>query len=77
MIQYSSKALQIEPENVRVYYWRVYALAQTGATEMAKAALSMAKRNLNEEEYAELVKALRDGERKIPFLKSKYDGIGL
>lgn len=77
VIQYSSKALQIEPGNVRAYYWRVYALAQTGATEMAKAALSMAKRNLNEEEHAELVKALQDGERKIPFLKSKYDGIGL
>ena len=74
VIQYSAKALQIEPGNVRAYYWRVYALNQTGATEMAKTALSMAKRNLNEEEYAELIKALRDGERKIPFLKSKYDG---
>lgn len=77
VVQYSSKALQIEPGNARAYDWRISALCQSGATEMAKTAVPMAKRNLTEEEYAELVKALREMGRKFPFVKSRYGDLGL
>lgn len=57
--QYASQSLQIEPGNLRAYYWMIYALYRQGATEMAKAVLRTAEQNLTREEYEELVRNLK------------------
>lgn len=59
VIKYSALSLRIEPGNMRAHYWRIFALYQTGATEMAKASLPMAQRSLTEEEYDDLIDLLR------------------
>lgn len=66
VIKYAAQSLEIEPGNMRAHYWRIFALYQSGASEMARASLPMAKRSLNEEEYADLIELLRQMQRKYP-----------
>ena len=66
VIKYSAKSLEIEPCNMRAHYWRIFALYQSGATEMAKASLPMAQRNLTEEEYDDLIDLLRKMQLRYP-----------
>ena len=66
VIQYAARTLEIEPGNMRAHYWRIFALYQTGAMEMATASLPMAKRSLTEEEYQELLSLLRKMKRHYP-----------
>ena len=61
---------------MRAHYWRIYALYQSGATEMAKVSLPMAQRSLTEEEYADLTELLRQMQLKYPPEKG-YHGVFL
>ncbi len=66
VIKYAAQSLEIEPGNMRAHYWRIFALYQSGASEMARASLPMAKRSLTEEEYTDLIELLRQMQRKYP-----------
>lgn len=66
VIKYAALSLEIEPGNMRAHYWRIFALYQSGATEMAKASLPMARRSLTEEEYDDLIKLLRQMQLRYP-----------
>ena len=66
VIKYAAQSLEIEPGNMRAHYWRIFALYQSGATEMAKVSLPMAQRSLTEEEYGDLIKLLRQMQLKYP-----------
>jgi len=66
VIKYAAQSLEIEPGNMRAHYWRIFALYQSGATEMAKASLPMAQRNLTEEEYDDLIDLLRKMQLRYP-----------
>lgn len=72
VIKYAAQSLEIEPGNMRAHYWRIFALYQSGASEMARASLPMAKRSLTEEEYADLIELLRQMQRKYPPEKGHY-----
>lgn len=72
VVQYAAKALEIEPGNMRAHYWRIFALYQSGATEMAAASLPMAKRSLTDEEYSELTTLLRRMEQQYPRERSIF-----
>lgn len=73
VVQYAARALEIEPGNMRAHYWRIFALYQTGATEMVAASLPMAKRSLTEEEYRDLIALLRQMKRRYP-VESGFSG---
>lgn len=75
VVKYSAQSMQIEPGNMRAHYWRIYALYQSGATEMAKASLPMAHRNLIQEEYDELIVLLRKMHYRSPAGKSFYSDL--
>ena len=61
--QYASKSLEVEPGNMKAYYWHILAMYKQGATEMAISQLKVAQHNLISEEYDELIQLLK--ERKI------------
>ncbi|MBP3674476.1 MAG: hypothetical protein J6J18_11675 [Oscillospiraceae bacterium] len=73
VIKYSAKSLEIEPGNMRAHYWRIFALYQSGASEMARASLPMAQRSLTEEEYADLIELLRKMQYKYPQEKGYHE----
>ena len=45
---------------MKAYYWMVVATCNLGSEEMALTQLSTAEKNLTEEEYADLLRMLRD-----------------
>ncbi len=57
--KYAAQALIINPESVTAYYWLIYSMAQRGADELARTQIQIAQENLTEEEYYELVGALK------------------
>ncbi|MBO5323980.1 MAG: hypothetical protein J6A88_07780 [Oscillospiraceae bacterium] len=57
--KYAAQALVIEPGNMKAYYWLIFAMCQMGATEIAQSEFEMAKQHLTEEEYEELIDALK------------------
>ena len=74
VIKYAAQSMEIEPGNMRAHYWRIFALYQSGATEMAKASLPMARRNLTEEEYDDLIDLLRTMQLRYPPEKGYHGG---
>ena len=74
VIKYAAQSMEIEPGNMRAHYWRIFALYQSGATEMAKASLPMARRNLTEEEYDDLIDLLRTMQLRYPPVKGYHGG---
>ena len=58
--KYAAQSLSVEPGNPKAYYWLIYAMAQMGATEIAKSEIAMAKDYLTEEEFEELEKSVGD-----------------
>lgn len=69
VIKYAALSLEIEPGNMRAHYWRIFALYQSGATEMAKASLPMAQRSLTDEEYEDLIGLAASDAVEIPSRK--------
>lgn len=63
--QYASESLEIEPGNMKAYYWLIVAMYKQGATEMAYSELKVAKHNLIPEEYEELVNRLKKHEVEV------------
>ena len=57
--RYSAQALAIDPGNKTAHYWLIYAMAQRGADELAKTQVQIAQEALTDEEYYELVNALK------------------
>ena len=57
--RYAAQALAIDPGNGTAHYWLIYSMAQRGADELAKAQVQIAKENLTDEDYYELVIALK------------------
>ena len=57
--RYAAQALAIDPGNKTAHYWLIYAMAQRGADELAKTQVQIAQAALTDEEYYELVNALK------------------
>ena len=57
--RYAAQALAIDSGNGTAHYWLIYSMAQRGANELAKAQVQIAKENLTDEDYHELVNALK------------------
>ena len=57
--RYAAQALAIDPGNKTAHYWLIYAMAQRGADELAKTQVQIAQESLTDEEYYELVNALK------------------
>ena len=57
--RYAAQALAIDPCNKTAHYWLIYAMAQRGADELAKTQVQIAQEALTDEEYYELVNALK------------------
>ena len=55
---FATQALKLTPENIRAYYWLIYAMYHSGAVELAKNEMQRAKCVLTSEEYATLKKYL-------------------
>lgn len=66
VVQYATQILNITPDNMKAYYWKIYAMYCSGEYEIARAELEMAKIHLIEEEYKELVEHLKTMKEK-PF----------
>lgn len=58
--KYAAQSLSVEPGNPKAYYWLIFAMAQMGATEIAKSEIAMAKEYLTEEEFEDLEKEISD-----------------
>lgn len=58
--KYAIQSLSVETGNPQAYYWLIFAMANMGATEIAKSEIAMAKKCLTEEEFAELENAIRE-----------------
>lgn len=58
--KYAIQSLSVESGNPKAYYWLILAMANMGATEIAKSEIAMAKKCLTEEEFAELENAIRE-----------------
>lgn len=57
--RYAAQALAVDPANGTAHYWLIYSMAQRGAGELAKAQIQIAQEHLAEEEYYDLVSALK------------------
>lgn len=57
---YASHSLELMPGNMKAYYWLIFSMYQMGTVEMAKSEMARAKNDLTGEEYATLVKFLKD-----------------
>lgn len=57
--KYAAQSLAVAPGNVKAHYWLIVAMFNLGADEMADTQLEAAKRALTDEEYYELVEALK------------------
>lgn len=57
--KYAAQSLAVAPGNVKAHYWLIVAMFNLGADEMADTQLEAAKRVLTDEEYYELVEALK------------------
>ena len=51
---FAMQALKLTPENIRAYYWLIYAMYHSGAIELARNEVRRAKSVLTSEEYATL-----------------------
>lgn len=58
--KYAIQSLSVETGNPQAYYWLIFAMANMGATEIAKSEIAMAKKCLTEEEFAELENTIRE-----------------
>ncbi|MBQ8237461.1 MAG: transcriptional regulator [Oscillospiraceae bacterium] len=63
---YATHALELTPGNMRAYYWLIFSMYQMGAVEMAKGEMTRAKNDLTGDEYATLVKYLKDSPELPP-----------
>ena len=59
---FAMQALKLTPENIKAYYWLIYAMYHSGTIELAKSEMQRAKSVLTSEEYATLVKYLLQDE---------------
>ena len=57
--KYAAHSLTVESGNMKAYYWLMVAMCNMGAIEMAKTQIEMAKENLTDEEYYDLIEALK------------------
>lgn len=57
--RYAAQALAVDPGNGTAHYWLIYSMAQRGAGELAKSQVQIAREHLTEEEYYDLVSALK------------------
>ena len=65
--KYAAQSLAVEPGNVKAYYWLMASMCNMGATEMAKSQMEMAKQNLTDEEYYDLVSELKKADIEPSF----------
>lgn len=64
--KYAAQSLAVAPGNVKAHYWLIVAMFNLGADEMADAQLEAAKRVLNDDEYYDLVEALKNAKITEP-----------
>ena len=64
--KYAAQSLSAAPGNVKAYYWLIVAIYNMGADEMVSTQLEMAKEYLTDEEYYDLVNALKDAKITPP-----------
>lgn len=64
--KYAAQAISIDPGNLKAYYWMVIATCNLGSEELAITQMSTAEKNLTEEEYADLLRMLRDAKIEAP-----------
>ena len=63
--EYATRALKIEPGNMEPYKYLVRAVQEAGSSVMAKQELEVAKQNLSEEEYMDLINILNAGKKGL------------
>ena len=51
--------MAVDPGNGIAHYWLIYSMAHRGAGELAKFQVQIAREHLTEEEYYDLVSALK------------------
>ncbi len=71
--EYATRALEIEPGNMETYKYLIRAFQKAGASVMAKQELEVAKKNLSDEEYMDLINILNAGKKGLlwPFNKKE------
>ncbi len=63
--QYATRSLEIEPGNIKVRYWLIFAMYRLGSVEMAKSEVERSKELLTAEEYDALIRLLKQGKELI------------
>lgn len=63
--QYATRSLEIEPGNIKVRYWLIFAMCRLGSVEMAKSEIERSKELLTTEEYDALIRLLKLGKETI------------
>lgn len=63
--QYATRSLEIEPGNIKVRYWLIFAMYRLGSVEMAKSEVDRSKELLTAEEYEALLRLLKQGKELI------------
>ena len=71
--EYATRALEIEPGNMETYKYLIRAFQKAGSSVMAKQELEVAKKNLSDEEYMDLINILNAGKKGLlwPFNKKE------
>ena len=57
--RYAAQALALDPGNGTAHYWLIYSMVKRGADELAKTQVQIARETLTDEDYNELVNALK------------------
>lgn len=65
--KYASESLKAMPGNMMSHYWLIHSLYYSGSLEMAKSEVDRARKELDDEEYDELIQRLKKLKGKTPF----------
>ena len=57
--RYAVQALAVDPGNRAAHYWLIYSMVKRDADELAKTQVQIAQEELTDEDYRELVDALK------------------
>ena len=64
--RYAAQALALDPGNGTAHYWLIYSMVKRGADELAKTQVQIAQEELTDEDYRELVNALKKAKLTSP-----------
>lgn len=59
---YASQALLIDPDNLRCYYWMLWALDKMGATELVRSEVNILQQKMEKEDYEQIMMWLNESD---------------